>query len=330
METKKQTGLTALKGLMQQNSVKEEFKKALGERAGIFMSNLATIVGGSAALQKCEPITIVSAALMSTGVDLPITPGLGFAAIVPYKNYATNTYQAQFQIMKKGYIQLAQRTGLVQLIHCAEVFDGELISYNKFTGEYTFDEKARKSDLIIGYVAYMKLTNGFEKYNYMSIKECENHARKYSQSYRIKKGKWADNDEGGFEQMCAKTVIKLLLSNYGPLSADTKMQKSLMYDQAIQVAIGDENVIYPDNPGSETDPAVIIEEEDAPSDLDIAISDLANAATNPGIDAIIASFPDLANEPKFTEAVEAAMGRISKPDPKAESKAGKSTQGSLL
>ncbi len=65
----------------------------------------------------------------------------------------------------------------------------------------------------------------------MSKQAVDNHARKYSQSYRSdlnkgeKKSKWSTD----FEAMALKTVIKQLLSKWGILSIE--MQKAITDDQ---------------------------------------------------------------------------------------------------
>ena len=57
---------------------------------------------------------------------------------------------------------------------------------NRLTGEPTFewldDEKREKAN-VVGYIAYFKLLNGFEKSLYMSVDALTNHATKYSKNY---------------------------------------------------------------------------------------------------------------------------------------------------
>ena len=92
---KLQTQLT-VKSLLAQESVKERFEKILKDRAAGFMSNLAVVVANNDQLSKCDPVSVISAAVISASIELPIDPNLSFAAIVPYGQ------KAQFQIMYKG------------------------------------------------------------------------------------------------------------------------------------------------------------------------------------------------------------------------------------
>jgi recombination protein RecT len=152
-------------------------------------------------------------------MDLPIDKNLGFAYIVPYKGQPT------FQMGYKGYIQLAMRTGQYKTINACEVYEGEIKSINRFTGEIEFNE-GRTSNTVVGYLAYFKLINGFEKYHYQTLEEIQRHAQKYSQGYGKSWSKWTTD----FGPMALKTVLKQLLSKYGILSID--MQMGLQADQA--------------------------------------------------------------------------------------------------
>jgi hypothetical protein len=96
-----------------------------------------------------------------------------------------------------------------------------------------FDSEGKTSDKIIGYVAYFRLLNGFEKYFYMSKEEVEIHGRRYSKSYENKNSRWQQD----FDSMALKTVIKLLLNRWGILSID--MQQALRADQAVVKESGD-------------------------------------------------------------------------------------------
>jgi recombination protein RecT len=233
----------ALKSLLSAESTKKRFGEILGKKAPGFISSIISAVNGSLELQKCAPETIIGAAAIAASLDLPIVPGLGFAGLIPFWNTKKNCYECQFQVMKKGYIQLAQRSGQVSLINAGPVYEGQLKSHNSFTGEYEFQE-AKTSEKIIGYVGYVKFINGFEKYKYMTITDLLNHAKKYSKSFLKGNGKWADNTDGGFEQMCEKTVLKLLLSTYAPLSIE--MQNAIVFDQAaITEPAGPEEPITP-------------------------------------------------------------------------------------
>lgn len=232
-------------------SVKQRFKEILGQKAPGFISSILSVTNSNALLQKAEPTSIMNAAVIAATLDLPINGSLGFAYIVPYSG------QAQFQIGYKGLVQLAMRSGQYKTINVSEVYEGEIKSVNRFTGEYEFGDKT--SDKVVGYMAYFKLINGFEKYMYMTKEEAEKHGKKYSQTFKRGTGLWASE----FDTMSKKTVLKMLLSKFGILSIE--MQRGIQFDQS--VVHGDINNIeeataeYVDNEPAQIEPAKPTEEE---------------------------------------------------------------------
>lgn len=235
-----------LKSLLSKDSVKNRFNEILGKKASGFISSVISVAGNNSLLSKAQPQSILNSAVIAATLDLPINPNLGYAAIVPY-NDRTNGCVAQFQLMYKGLIELCQRSGQFASIIDEVVYEGQLVRKNKFTGEYIFDEDAKKSDKVIGYMAYFRLTNGFEKTSYMTIEEVQAHAKKYSQSFKSGYGVWKDS----FDVMARKTVLKLLLSKYAPKSID--IQRALNFDQAVvktdlvENNIEEAETIYVDN-----------------------------------------------------------------------------------
>lgn len=223
------TQQVTVSSLTQNPAVAKRFSDILGKKSAGFISSLVSL-SKTKALAIADPNTIVASSLVAASLDLPIVPTLGFAAIVPFYDSKTKQTLAQFQIMTKGLIQLAQRSGQYKTINVAAVYEGDIKGYNRFTGEIEFDPSnvPDMSKAPIGYVAYMQLTNGFEKYLYMTTAELEEHGKRYSQTFKKGFGLWKDN----FEAMAKKTVLKLLLSKYGPLSVDTQMQLAIQADQA--------------------------------------------------------------------------------------------------
>ena len=215
----------------------------LAERKGEFINNLTAVVTNDAKLQACEPVTLMYAALKATALRLPLDPNLGQAYIIPYKNNREHKTEAQFQIGWKGFIQLAIRSGQFQAINATDIREGELKGYDLMTGEVQVQAVPdRENKPVIGYLAYFKLTNGFAKSLYMTAEEIEQHATRYSQSYR---GKYKDSSLWATDKdaMAKKTVLKLLLNRFAPLSVD--MQRAVQADQS--VLHGDGKLDYVDN-----------------------------------------------------------------------------------
>lgn len=212
-----------VKGMLETPAFKKKFEGMLGKKAAGFISSIIAVTNSSNYLMKADPATVIGAAAQAAMLDLPINQSLGFAYIVPYKG------AAQFQLGYKGYIQLAQRSGQYVDIGAKTVYEGELEYENRLLDKFRFGE--RTSDKVIGYLAYFRLTNGFEKMLYMTIDEAQAHAKKYSQNYNGGTDKWGIAD---FNVMAEKTVLKRLLSKYGPLSIESvQMSQALANDGGV-------------------------------------------------------------------------------------------------
>ena len=260
MTTQNKVGQLDLKGLVDDKRTQDRFNQVLGKKAPKFLSSLLSIANNNELLKKAEPITIINSALQAAVLDLPLNQNFGFAYIVPYQNKKENKVQGQFQMGYKGFIQLAMRSGQYLKINVAPLYEGQFISYDPIQDEIKYNLENKKSEEITHFIGYFKLLNGFEKYLVMSREEIENHAKKYSQSFKSGFGVWKDN----FEAMATKTVIKLLLSRYGILS--TELEQALATDQAVIVSSDKETneakeVIYVDTDNDNQYKDFITEEE---------------------------------------------------------------------
>lgn len=223
-----------LASLLGSTKIKKRLDEVLGQKAPGFISSVISIVKNNHSLANVDPKTVVGAAMQAAVLDLPVEQNLGYAYIIPFKR------EAQFQIGYKGFIQLAIRSGQYRKLTTNKVFEGEIVAYDKFNDEITRGEAI--SDKVIGYIAYLRLNNGFEKYYYMTVDEIKEHAKAYSQSFRQGKGVWIDN----FDVMAEKTVLKLLLKKYGVVSIT--MQRAIDLDQAVIKENGEEQEVhYADN-----------------------------------------------------------------------------------
>lgn len=225
--------LNAVKNSMTLPEVRSRFEQALGDRASQFMLSIINAVANNSSLARCNPNSIMAAAMVAASIDLPVDPNLGFSALVPYKGIC------QFQMMYKGFVQLAIRTGAYERMGSAEVYADELKRYNPITGECLFvddfsqcsDRKNKNQNKVIGYYAWFRLKSGFTKELYMSKDEVIAHAKKYSSAYRadLNTGSYSSQWTINFDIMAKKTVLKLLLSRWGVLSI--KLQKAIEEDQ---------------------------------------------------------------------------------------------------
>ncbi len=222
---------------VRRDAVTQRLNELLGKRAPQFVTSLVSAVNANQMLANCKPESVLTAALTAASLDLPINQNLGFAYLIPYRNKGGEV--CQFQMGYKGFIQLAQRSGYYKTINATDVREGEMTGFDRLSGELSFEwlEGAERNKAkVVGYVAYFQLLNGFEKSLFMTTEELEKHAQKYSKNYaKYKSGLWADN----FDSMAKKTVLKLLISKFGPLN--TQLEDAIQKDQTAD----DE---YVDNP----------------------------------------------------------------------------------
>ena len=231
--------------LLNSQAYKERLKDVMGERAGIFAASIVTL--SKTTLADCRPDSIIQSCLIAASMQLPISKDLGFAWIVPYNENQSKV--AQFQMGYKGYIQLAQRTNAYNSINVCEVFEGELVEFNRFTGKVVLDQEKKTSDKIVGYYAFFEMKNGYSQHEFWTTEKVTEHAKKFSKTYGKATSTWSKD----FDKMAKKTVLKSLLSTWGMLSIEYQqdvLQRALKADQAVMTEEGE--YTYVDNPETKT------------------------------------------------------------------------------
>ena len=264
VQKKQPTAIDLMKTFINAPSVQEQFKNALGAHKDAFVASLIDLYSGDAQLQTCSPGAVIKEALRAATMQLPLNKALGFAYVVVFNNSVKNADGTWTKVPTptfvpgyKGYIQLAMRTGQYKNINADFVYDGELRTVSKLTGEIALDGE-RKSDNIVGYFCHFELLNGFAKTLYMSVGDMADYALRYSPSFSGKNKPTRDfliaaaqkNEpskqvgwNGNFNDMALKTVIRRLLSKYGYLSIE--MQNALAGD--IEDARADRNDLIAEN-----------------------------------------------------------------------------------
>jgi recombination protein RecT len=265
--------LVALKDMVNSDYVKSRFVEVMGAKAPAFLASVLNATRTNPALKDCDPNSVISAAMVAATLDLPIDGSLGFAALVPYRNKGVQV--CQFQIMTKGFVQLALRTGQYRAINVGPVYADEFEGFDIITGEvkiHPVDGGFRSQDddsKIVGYVAFFRLINGYECTRYWPVEKILAHGKRYSKSFDNEYGLWKKD----FPAMAAKTVLKNTLSKWGILS--TTMQMAIKTDQASIVGI--------DGAEPEVDYVDAAEQETADRPPEEVVKPAANATvTAPG------------------------------------------------
>jgi recombination protein RecT len=276
LKNSERSPVQSLKEMLNSEYVKKRFMEVMGEKSTAFIASVLNATQKNPELAKCDPQSILSSAMVAATLDLPIDSNLGFSAIVPYntkrkdkngKEYWVTL--AQFQIMYKGFIQLALRSGQYKTINVSPIYEDEFESYDIITGDIIIHPVAggyreqEEQDKIIGYVAFFRLLNGYERLEYWSLKKIIAHGEKYSKSFDNKNGLWKKDPHA----MYAKTVLKNTLSKWGIMSVT--MQSAIVADQAViksfDKPIDSENVRYIDSTDQSKQTENVDEAETEPS-----------------------------------------------------------------
>lgn len=229
---------TQFQAIIKDSKVQANLTGTLGDaaRTKTFTSSLISAVSTNPALQECDGMSIISAALLGESLNLSPSPQLGHYYMVPFKDNKAGISKATFVLGWKGYYQLALRSGQYRNIDAVAIKEGELDEYDPITGEIKIhaisDPMEREKAKTIGYYAWFELINGFKKAMYWPKEKMEAHALKYSKGYAAKKGYtfW----EKDFDAMALKTMYRQLISKYGIMSLE--MQKAYVNDMTVQTS----------------------------------------------------------------------------------------------
>lgn len=215
-------------------SMEGEIKKALPsvitpER---FTRMVLSAMSVNPKLADCSPKSFLGAMMSAAQLGLEPNTPLGQAYLIPYKNHGNN--EVQFQIGYKGLIDLAYRSGEVELVQAQVVYENDF-----FECQYGLEPKLvhKPADedrgTPIKVYALFKTKAGGYGFEVMSMDDVKKHAAKYSQAYGTSFSPWKTN----FEEMAKKTVLKRVLK-YAPLKSD--FVREIAQDETIKTEIDTE------------------------------------------------------------------------------------------
>ncbi len=230
------------KKTMQQyiKSMEGEIKKALPsvitpER---FTRIVLSAISVNPKLAECTPSSFLGAMMTSAQLGLEVNTPLGQAYVLPYQN--KGVLEAQFQLGYKGLIDLAYRSGEVEVIQAHVVYQND-----EFECEYGLEPKlthkpadGERGEPIKVYAVFKTKSGGYG-FEVMSMEDVRKHAAKYSKAYNSSFSPWKTN----FEEMAKKTVLKRVLK-YAPLKSD--FVKAAVQDEVIKKEISEDMYSVPD------------------------------------------------------------------------------------
>lgn len=187
-----------------------------------------TAVRSTPGLAACEPMSFLAAMMSAAQLGLEPNTPLGQAYLLPFKNNKKGITEVQFQLGYKGLIDLAYRSGEVEVVQAQCVYENDT-----FECEYGIEPKLRhvpadkdRGELVKVYAMFRTKSGGYG-FEVMSVDDIKKHAAKYSKAYNTSFSPWKTS----FEEMAKKTVLKKVLK-YAPLKSD--FIRSVTQDETVK------------------------------------------------------------------------------------------------
>ena len=221
-------------------SMEGEIKKALPsvltpER---FTRMMLSAVSNTPKLPECTPKSFLAAMMSAAQLGLEPNTPLGQAYLIPFKN--KGVLEVQFQVGYKGLIDLAYRSGEVDIIQAQAVHEND-----EWECEFGIEPKLRHVPAdtnrgeVVRYYAMFRTKTGGYGFEVMPVDDIKAHAQKYSQSFNSSFSPWKSN----FDAMAKKTVLKQCLK-YAPMKSD--FVKAIANDETIKHGLSEDMYSVPD------------------------------------------------------------------------------------
>ncbi len=262
--------------LVEANQKLTTFKNRLQKREGMlvdllqgnkdnakrFLRIAGTAVANNPKLLECTELSLLRAFFTAAEFNLePNTPA-ALCYVIPYENWNPATKkkekQAQFQLGYHGICELAYRSGMVKAIRARIIHAND-----KYTIKYGLVEDLDHTPAIgdpgatIGAYAVIELADGIKHFEFMSMDECLNHAKRFSKSYLAAEKSWDGKDarrdsvwHTNPEAMAMKTAVIAALKLCPKSVEDNRLVNAISKDWSedadnanVTLAIDDASVI---------------------------------------------------------------------------------------
>ena len=179
-----------------------------------------TVVRENTALQQCDIQSLLGSLMISAQLGLEPNTTLSEAHIIPYGN------KAQFQMGYRGLIKLAWNSGLIVSIDFDKICENDKYEYSKGDGGKFVHIPSLGDDRgkTIAYYAYAVMKGGGKAVHLMTMKEVQDHGKRFSKAYNAKTSPWKTD----FDAMAYKTVLIQL--------ADKKLPKATQSEAMMRLA----------------------------------------------------------------------------------------------
>lgn len=184
---------------------------------------------GAARLSQCTSVSVIQCAMDLAYLGLvPNTPRQQ-AALIPYKE-KNDTIVAKIQVMKRGWIDLALRSGTVLALKASAVFAHDHFLWSEGPDgqvEHRIDPRRDPGELIASY-AWARLENGEVIRDILRLPQIERNRetalKKLREEWQKANSPWTTH----FDRMAEKSVLKHFISNQ--IDLDDRMEKAMDVD----------------------------------------------------------------------------------------------------
>ncbi len=228
-------------------ALESRFQQAMprGMEAAQLVRDAMNVIRANPKLATCVPASVMGA--LMTCAQLGLRPGigaLGQAHLIPFwdKNVVVSVDEngrerkggmvAQFVIGYPGMIELANRSGLVDLIVARDVHQND-----EFHIDYGTDELHHKPAMggrgpVIGYYAkFYRMGGNRATFEFMSVADAIEHRDKFATQKNkqgVVWGPWVDHPDAMAKKTCIRRIFKWM-----PKSTD--VQNAIIADETVRV-----------------------------------------------------------------------------------------------
>jgi recombination protein RecT len=190
-------------------------------------------------LFQCEQRSLLGAIIQAAQLGLEPGSSLGHAYLLPFENRRRQIIECQLLIGYRGMIELARRSGQIEMIYAAAVYKSDQFSVTlgdspklfHIPSEDAEDIPIASAEHLRGAYAVAKMKDGGTQFEWMPIKKIES-IRKRSRAKDD--GPWVTD----FEEMCKKTAVRRLFK-YLPVSIELQSTLSAVSNLDTAVDLGE-------------------------------------------------------------------------------------------
>lgn len=237
--TRPSGGQDQVMSIFQSAGMKEEMAKALPKHmsADRMLRIALTEIRKNPKLLECTKESFAGALIQTAQLGLEPGNNLGHAYLLPYWNGKTKRTECQFMLGYKGMLELIRRTGKINRVRTAAVYEKEI-----FECEYGTNEKIRhiqswaadKGEIVLFYCTAHIATTGECLFEIMTKSQVDAVKDEALKKLRYVGGPWVDY----YEEMAKKTVLRRAFK-YLPMSVE--LAQAITLDELADAGVAQNN-----------------------------------------------------------------------------------------